>query len=222
MMIRRLFVIVFALLVASGAVAQQTAVFEDVSGKVEVRPAGGAWQTAQEGEQIPLDATVSTGFGSEATLALGRSTVVMKALSRMTVEELVEREGVSQTSTRVDVGRVSARVRSAEGVRTNFQIRGPIATASVRGTGFDFDTVRLLVTENEVELMNRLEQRRTVFEKQSASTGGYDYPTNPERGLISQTTSDTTPAAVSTGLPQGRRGGSGGRGLGSIVVTVNE
>ena len=222
MMIRRLFVIAFALLGAGGAVAQQTAVFDDVSGKVEVRPAGGAWRAAQEGEQIPLDATISTGFGSQATLALGRSTVVMKALSRMTVEELVEREGVSQTSSRVNVGRVSARVRSAEGVRTNFQIRGPIATASVRGTGFDFDTVRLIVTENEVELMNLLEQRRTVLKGQSTTTGGYDYPANPERGLISQTTTDTTPGAVSTGLPQGRRGGSGGRGLGSIVVTVNE
>ncbi len=219
---RRLLVIAFALVVATGAVAQQTAVFEDVSGKVEVRPPGGAWQTAQEGEQIALDATVSTGFGSEATLALGRSTVVMKALSRMSVEELAEREGVSQTSTRVNVGRVSARVRSAEGVRTNFRIRGPISTASVRGTGFDFDTFMLLVTENEVELTNLLEQRRTVLEGQSASTGGYDYPENPERGLISRTTTDTTPGAVSTGLPQGRRGGSGGRGFGSIVVTVNE
>ncbi|MFP4375073.1 MAG: FecR domain-containing protein, partial [Spirochaetaceae bacterium] len=157
---RRLFLTALVLLVATGAVAQQAAVFENVSGKVEIRPPGGAWRTAEEGEQIPLNATVSTGFGSEATLALGRSTVTMKALSRMTVEELVEREGVSQSSTRVNVGRVSARVRSAEGVRTDFQIRGPISTASVRGTGFDFDTVRLFVTENEVELTNLLGQRR--------------------------------------------------------------
>jgi hypothetical protein len=214
--------IAIALFVAAGATAQQTALFEDVSGKVEVRPLGGAWQTAQAGQQIPLSATVSTGFGSEATLALGRATVVMKALSRMTVEELVEREGVSQTSTRVNVGRVSARVRSAEGVRTNFQVRGPIATASVRGTDFDFDTFMLFVTENEVELTNLLEQRRTVLEGQSASSSGYEYPQNPERGLISQTTTDTTPGAVSTGLPQGSRGGSGGRGFGSILVTVNE
>ena len=222
MMIRRLFVIAFALLVATGAVAQQTAVFEDVSGKVEVRPPGGAWRAAQEGQQIPMNATVSTGFGSEATLALGRSTVIMKALSRMTVEELVEREGTVSTSARLGVGRVSARVRSAEGVRTNFQIRGPIATASVRGTGFDFDTFMLFVTENEVELMNLLEQWRTVLEGQSASTDGFGYPEDPERGFISRTTTDTTPAAVSTGLPQGRRGGSGGRGFGSIVVTVKE
>lgn len=219
---RRLLVIALALLVATGAVAQQTAVFEDVSGKVEVRPPGGAWRTAQEGQQIPLNATVSTGFGSEATLALGRSTVVMRALSRMTVEELVEREGTVSTSARVGVGRVRAQVRSAEGVQTDFRIRGPISTASVRGTGFDFDTFMLFVTENEVELLNLLEQRRTVFEGQSASTGGYDYPEHPERGLISRTTTDTTPGAVSTGGSQGRRGGSGGRGFASILVNVNE
>ncbi|MFP4566940.1 MAG: hypothetical protein ACLFNX_10605 [Spirochaetaceae bacterium] len=219
---RRLLVTALVFLVATGAVAQQAAVFENVSGKVEIRPPGGAWRTAEEGEQIPLNATVSTGFGSEATLALGRSTVTMKALSRMTVEELVEREGVSQSSTRVNVGRVSARVRSAEGVRTDFQIRGPISTASVRGTGFDFDTVRLFVTENEVELTNLLEQRRTVYEGQSAGTGGYDYPANPERGLISRTGTDTTTGAVSTGGSQARRGGAGGRGLASILVKVEE
>jgi hypothetical protein len=219
---RRLLVLAILVLVAAGAVAQQTAVFEDVSGKVEVRAPGASWQAAQEGQEIPINATVSTGFNSEATLALGRSTVVMKALSRMTVEDLVEREGTVQTGVRLDVGRVSAEVRSAEGVQTDFRVRGPISTASVRGTAFDFDTFVLFVIENKVELRNLLDQARTVMEEQGSSTRGFDYPENPERSLIAQTGTDPQPAAVSTGLPQGSRGGDGGRGLGNIVVTVEQ
>jgi hypothetical protein len=113
-------------------------------------------------------------------------------------------------------------VRSAEGVQTDFRVRGPISTASVRGTAFDFDTVTLFVVENQVELQNLVNQSRTVLEEQVSKTGGYDFPENPERAFVRETITDTTPAAVSSGLAQGTRGGAGGRGLGSIVVTVEE
>jgi hypothetical protein len=219
---RLLAVAILILVVAAGAVAQQTAVFEDIRGKVEVKEPGASWQAASEGQEIPLNATLSTGFNSEATLALGRSTVVMKALSRMSVEELVEQEGTVETGVRLDVGRVSAEVRSAEGVQTDFRVRGPISTASVRGTAFDFDTVTLFVVENRVQIQNLVNQSRTVLQEQVSKTGGYDFPENPEREFVRQTITDTTPAAVASGLPQGTRGGAGGRGLGNIIVTVKQ
>lgn len=208
-------------LVAGFAVAQQ-ATFESVRGKVEVRVPGGTWQAAQSGQTVPVNSTVSTGFNSRAELSLGRSSLVVEPLSRMTLAELAEREGTVSTDVRLQVGRARAEVRSAQGVRTNFRMRGPISTASVRGTQFDFDGFLLFVGENEVELQNLLEQYRTVLEGQSASTDGYSYPENPERRFIANSTTDTQPRVLVGNLPQGRRGSGGGDGFGRIIVTIEE
>jgi hypothetical protein len=43
-------------------------------------------------------------------------------------------------------------VRPPPGGKTNFSIRSPIATASVRGTVFDFDGIRVEVAEGRVYL----------------------------------------------------------------------
>ena len=64
------------------------AVIKEISGKVEIKKAGGSWVTATNGMTVPAGATISTGFRSNAVLDLGSSILEIKPLTRMTLEDL--------------------------------------------------------------------------------------------------------------------------------------
>jgi hypothetical protein len=146
-------VLLFAILVSAGIAAQTpTATLRELNGRVEVMVPGSAdWVLAEPGMRIEGAALVSTGFRSTAILALGNSTITVQPLTRLSLEEIVERQGSEQISVYLRTGRVRAEVRPPVAGKTDFTIRSPIATASVRGTVFDFDTVNLRVAEGRVE-----------------------------------------------------------------------
>jgi hypothetical protein len=99
-------------------------------------------------------------------------------LTRLTLEELVEREGTLSTNVFVPVGRVRATVSTAEGRSADFRVRGPLSTAAVRGTGFETNGWQLSVTEGVVEFANALGEGRNISPGQvSVTTGGP--PTDP-------------------------------------------
>ena len=77
--------------------ADITAVVKDVSGKVEIKSSGGLWKTAEPGMTINEGDLISTGFRSEAVLKIGPSQLIVKQLTRMELEELVEKEGTIST-----------------------------------------------------------------------------------------------------------------------------
>ena len=70
------------------AFSQVKAVIEEVSGKVEVKTPRGRWQPAKVGMNVVAGTYVSTGFRSRARLDMGGSTVWVKPLTRMQLEEL--------------------------------------------------------------------------------------------------------------------------------------
>jgi hypothetical protein len=151
---RRIGLLVALLLVAVAIMLPaQTATITDTRGKVEVLQ-DNQWRAAATGDNLPLGATISTGFNSSATLAVGNATLQVRPLSRMRIEELVEREGVLRTDVSMRVGRVRADVRAAEGLTNDFQIRSTVSTASVRGTEFEFDGFSLEVGNGTVRLIN--------------------------------------------------------------------
>jgi hypothetical protein len=100
---------------------------------------------------VETAAVISTGFKSTALLVLGNSTITLQPLTRLSLEELMETRGDEQVEVYLRTGRVRAEVRPPVGGTTVFTVRSPIATASVRGTVFDFDTVNLTVTEGQVQ-----------------------------------------------------------------------
>jgi hypothetical protein len=53
-------------------------------------------------------------------------------------------------SLNLDTGRIRVDVAPPAGQMTNFTVRSPNATASVRGTSFEFDTINLKVEEGRV------------------------------------------------------------------------
>jgi hypothetical protein len=164
-------------------VAQQPqAVVRETSGKVEVRQPGKDWQPAAVDMVLARGAMVSTGFGSRLVLDVGRSRLTVSPLTRMSLDELVKKQSTNVAGLTLKVGKVNAVVKSAEGERTEFTLKGPASTAAVRGTEFEYNGYELRVTEGIVQFVNLLYQSRNVGPGDSSTTDGYNYPDDGEGG----------------------------------------
>lgn len=132
--------------------ANPQAVLQSLKGKVEVKaPGATAWAPATEGMILSPAAVLSTGFDSSVVVVVDKTTIQVKPLTRLTIDKLVaDSDNTIKTSTFLRVGSVSASVKSAEGVKQDFKVQSPYSTASVRGTEFDFDGLKLSVKEGLV------------------------------------------------------------------------
>jgi hypothetical protein len=147
---RMMTVLVLAAVLGTAAIAQE-AVIREMSGTVEIKaPGSNAWVPAAPGQRLERETLISTGFKSTALLALGNSTLTVRPLTRLSLEELSESQGAERTAVFLRTGRVRAEVTPPAGRRTEFSVRSPSATASVRGTAFDFDGVNLRVSSGTV------------------------------------------------------------------------
>ncbi|MDC7234650.1 MAG: FecR family protein [Spirochaetales bacterium] len=124
-----------------------------IQGNVEIQlPGESSWQKAEQGAVLPDSARISTGFNSTARLLVnGETTVSLKALSRLTVEEATRQNNGSQnTKLFLGSGRIRADVRRTDGSIHDFKVGTPVATAAVRGTSFDMGSGTLRVSEGTV------------------------------------------------------------------------
>jgi hypothetical protein len=169
---RSALVVFFAALIVAGVAFAQDAVFTQVSGKVEVNP-GSGWKPAAVGSAVAKGAMISTGFDSTAVIDVGQSTVSVRPLTRMSLEELVQQPGSQTTSLFLRTGKVSAQVKTAEGLKQDFKLRSPVSTAAVRGTSFTYDGQSVQVSQGVVEFINKLEQRKAVAAGEGAATDGH-------------------------------------------------
>jgi hypothetical protein len=129
------------------------ALIREISGTVEVKaPGAAAWAPASRGQALELGAFISTGFRSSALIAVGNSTLSVQPLTRLSLEELVRAGNAEKVDLNLRAGRVRANVRPPEGGTTEFTVRSPTATASVRGTIFEFNGTELRVAEGRVHL----------------------------------------------------------------------
>jgi ferric-dicitrate binding protein FerR (iron transport regulator) len=143
----------FLLALGVSALFSQEAVIREISGTVEVKaPNAANWSPAQRGQSIARAAVVSTGFKSTAILALGNSVLTVQPLTRLTVDEIQETAGNERVNLSLQTGRIRADVRPPAGGKTEFTVRSPTATASVRGTVFEFNGIQLHVDEGRVHL----------------------------------------------------------------------
>lgn len=213
------FLALFGLALCLPLGAQQVqAVVKEATGKVEVKPPGGEWQAIIVNAVIGKGSTVSTGFSSRLVLQIGRTQLIVKPLTRLLLEELVKRETTNVSSLALKVGKVNANVKSTEGERSDFTLKGPASTAAVRGTEFDYDGYALEVIDGVVEFFNLLSQRRLVAGGDSSETDGFTYPSEAEDDRIRDS---------NVGGPGGGPGGGGGGGgtipavlTGGVVVTI--
>jgi hypothetical protein len=177
-----------ALALANGLFAQAQAVVKEFTGKVEIKATGGVWEPVKTGMTLDTGASISTGFSSTALLDLGTSTLKVAPLTRMQLVELIARQGSVSTTLALKVGKVNAEVKVAAGLRQQFTLKGPQATAAVRGTEFTFDGVTVNVVNGLVYLSNNQGQGRGVGAGEHSSTSGSQFPTSGDHEAENSTT----------------------------------
>jgi hypothetical protein len=158
-----------------------------ITGKAEIQK-DGAWVALAVGEVLPVGATVSTGFRSELQLKIGPSTVAVKALTRLTIKDLVQTGGAAKTDLYLAVGKISAEVNKSDTVtEQKFTVGSPVSTASVRGTSFTFDGVNLTVARGVVDFSDLRGNSVQVPVGESARAGsGYQNTLVSPRDVTTQ------------------------------------
>ncbi|NOY07372.1 MAG: FecR domain-containing protein [Spirochaetes bacterium] len=189
------------------------AVVKETKGRVEIKLPFKNWQRARKGMVVPKNAVISTGFRSSAVISMGRTILQVKQLTRLKLQELIEKEGTVSTSLFLRIGKIRATVKSAKGVRQNFKLKSPVSTAAVRGTDFDYDGVKLQVYKGVVQFFNLLSQRRDIGAGEESETHGYTTPGSGEDGRLGKGT--VNPSA--TGGGEGPGGITSGPGSGDFT-----
>ena len=210
-------VVALALVLAALDVGAQSAVLRTVKGKVEIQnPDEQTWQAASSGMEVPIRATISTGFGASAVLELGASTLTVHALTRLRIDELTTQNNVARTNLYMPVGRIRAQVKSSAGTTTDFTLRGPEATAAVRGTGFESDGVRIQVFESVVVFSSQSGISTNVHNGETGVSADGGSPKGGSDAREGNTAVDfSTSSTVGSGIG---RGSSTGLGIGTIAI----
>jgi len=199
--------------------AQSRAVFRTVTGKVEIQnPGEQTWGPASAGMEVPIRATISTGFGGGAVLELGASTLTVRQLTRLRIDELSTQNKVTRTNLTMPVGRIRADVKSTAGTATDFKLRSPVSTAAVRGTGFETDGSLLSVFESIVAFLSESGISINVGAGETGVTGDGGSPSGGANQREADTSVDPYTSLTGGG---GIGGGEPGLGIGAITVIWN-
>jgi hypothetical protein len=133
------------------AVYAQNGVVKEISGTVELKPAGAsAFTPAAAGSRINADTVISTGFKSTALVEVGSAVITVRPLTRLTLTEISASQGAETVNLSLQAGRVRVDVNPPAGTKASLSVSSPSATASVRGTSFYFDTMSVSVREGTV------------------------------------------------------------------------
>jgi hypothetical protein len=197
---RIIIAVAIALALAPVLFSQAQAVVKEFKGKVEIKASGGDWQPVTAGMNLDTGASISTGFSSTALLDLGTSTLKVAPLTRMQLVELIARQGSVSTTLALKVGKVNAEVKTAQGLRQDFTLKGPQATAAVRGTEFEFDGVSVKVINGLVFFSNTQGQGRGVGAGEGSSTNGTGLPTTGGQENESNTSVVPYTSSAGTGI----------------------
>jgi hypothetical protein len=139
------------LLIRAQETQVELGVIREITGTVEVKNSSSPdWIPAVRGMQLAKSSSVSTGIRSTAVIGLGNSTITVRPLTRLTLEELARNQDTEQVDIHIRSGRVRTEVAPPTEGKTTFTVRSPSATASVRGTSFEFDTEQVRVIRGRV------------------------------------------------------------------------
>jgi hypothetical protein len=222
MMKKTLFV---GLLLAGAAlcVFAQSGVISEFSGTVELKTAKStSFVPAKTGDVVAADTIVSTGFRSTAVIKVGSSTIAVRPLTRLSLAEIRAESDSETLKVDLQAGRVRVDVKPPAGTRANTSVQSPSATASVRGTDFEFDAYNLKVYEGTVVLRGNDDNMEIPVPAGASSYvdayGRAADPVEANRHAL------TPPAPVGTGS-SGKAPSSGSApppAIGSINVTIRE
>ena len=208
----------FLLLLACVGAFAQSGVVQQLSGTVELKPPGSAsYLQANVGDRVSQDTVISTGFKSTALLDLGSVIITVRPLTRLTLTEIRAASGTETLSVNLQSGRVRVDVSPPVGTKTSMAVTSPIATASVRGTGFEFDTRNLYTHNGKVSFHGKRGRHMLV-------NAGSDSRVNDDgraQDPVAQKRSRLRPKApVGTDSSGGTRGGTRASSDGSFTIDI--
>lgn len=157
--------------VTAAVAAADTAEVQAVEGLVQYRlPDSEAWADLNTNEQLPVGTTVISGRDGSAVLASGSTTIEVSPLSRLTISDVEIESDREATEVEMSYGNIRSRVRRSRDRGTNFSVRSPVSTASVRGTEFEYDGRELAVFSGDVAFANLTGQQHSVRAGQTSRT----------------------------------------------------
>ena len=145
------FILILALCSSLQAQENFSAVIKELTGTVEIKKSGSSeWVVAKAGDFIEKSTIISTGFRSMAVISLGDSTLTVRALTRLSLDEIMTMNRIETVNINFNAGRIKVEVNPAAGNKANYSVRTGSSVASVRGTIFEMDTVSIRVLEGRV------------------------------------------------------------------------
>ena len=229
---KRLSVLILFMLGAVLVFAQTPeASIREMTGTVELKtPDSADWKPAQRGDLLERATIISTGFKSTAILAVGNSTLTVRPLTRLSLEELVSREETETINIGLRTGRIQVNVNPPAGSKTDFTVRTPVATASVRGTIFDIDPLNVKVVEGTVMFtpvsavgLLPVQVNAGQSSQVESDTGQAANPVvvaETNRNLPALTGQEAaTDTGAAGGVSQGTTQGTGTLEIGKIIIT---
>jgi hypothetical protein len=149
---KKIFLVVLLLSAAVCVFAQSPAgVIRELSGDVQLKFAGSDnFVAARAGSEIAQNTIISTGFKSTAIVAVGGTVITVRPLPRLSLAEIQSSSETETLNVNLQAGRVRVDVNPPAGMKASTSVQSPSATASVRGTSFEFDTLNLTVNEGTV------------------------------------------------------------------------
>jgi len=132
----------------------QDAFIDQLTGTVEIKqPKEASFKTANKGDKLFKDTVISTSFKSYAIVKIGSTSITVRPLTVLTLAEIQKVEETETLNINLQSGRVRVEVKPPAGTKTIMKVGSPTATASVRGTSFEFDTNNLYVREGTVNFV---------------------------------------------------------------------
>jgi len=144
-------VLAFCLVVMGMGVFAQNGTIKEISGTVELKNPGAAdYVPAKAGDTVGQKTIISTGFKSTTLVQVGSALISVRPLTRLTLTEISAASGEETLNVNLQAGRVRVDVNPPAGTKAAMSVNSPSATASVRGTSFEFDTRNLSVNHGTV------------------------------------------------------------------------
>ncbi|MDR2575353.1 MAG: FecR domain-containing protein [Treponema sp.] len=145
-----LFLTFFLTLPVLGVFAQ-SGIMKELSGTVELKfPNAQDFIPAKTGDRISQDTVISTGFKSSALVEVGNAIITVRPLTLLTLKEIGSDSRGENLSMSLRSGRVRVELTPPAGTKASMSVSSPAATASVRGTIFEFDTRNIYVERGAV------------------------------------------------------------------------
>jgi hypothetical protein len=129
----------------------QDAFIDQLAGTVEIKHSKEtSFTAAKKGDVLFQDTVISTKFRSYAIVKIGGTTISVRPLTVLSLAEIQKLDESETVNVSLHMGRVRVDVKPPAGTKAIITVSSPTATASVRGTNFEFDINNLYVNEGTV------------------------------------------------------------------------